>query len=275
MPCAYHPTVEEAGYCRQCGRPLCTSCLQAAQRAGGCYECVGAPVPRRISTGLWIGLGLGCLALIIIAVIIAVVLLMQAGKRIQGARPEQGMMNTEIEEVLPGFEEASEPAVEEVFEEAVRVPGEEAALAFAHSRKPEWEAQVTYHEEDWSGVEVVIGPSSYDWRTWLALDWDPDASNYVLADEGPIGQVEQQPIAEEPEEDVPDIYRPGEQVALEAALMDTPDWVAKVVTHSSDWKQVTIWVGPPASEWATEITLQWNDGLDCYEVVSQEAIEYP
>ena len=103
----------------------------------------------------------------------------------------------------------------------------------------------------------------------MILAWNEDRGDYELVDEGPIAQ-------EEPaDEEVPDIYQPGQEVALEAALTDAPDWAAKVVNHSADWKSVTVWVGPPHSEWSAQLKLQWNDGGDYYDMVSAEEIPYP
>ena len=123
-------------------------------------------------------------------------------------------------------------------------------------------------------VLMLLGlvPALYFWS--MTPEGEPSEAPQVLPEGVELGAPETEP---EPsgEEDVPEIYQPGEEVAKEAALMDTPDWVAKVVEHSSDWQSVTVWVGPPQSEFVAAVRLQWNDELDCYEVAGTEEIPYP
>ncbi len=66
---------------------------------------------------------------------------------------------------------------------------------------------------------------------------------------------------------------PGEELAKLAAVADTPDYVAEVHEHSEDWKQVTVWIGPPDSEFDTAVHLQWGD--DGYEIVKTEELPAP
>ncbi len=123
-------------------------------------------------------------------------------------------------------------------------------------------------------VLMLLGlvPALYFWSATPEVE--PSEPAQVFPEDVELGapQTEAEPSGEE---DVPDIYQPGEEVAKEAALMDTPDWVAKVVEHSSDWKSVTVWVGPPQSEFVAAVRLQWNDEIDCYEVAGTEEIPYP
>ncbi len=63
---------------------------------------------------------------------------------------------------------------------------------------------------------------------------------------------------------------PGEELAKLAAVADAPDYVAKVVEHSGDWTHVTVWVGPPESEFDAVVYLEWTDSG--YEIVKTEAI---
>lgn len=74
-----------------------------------------------------------------------------------------------------------------------------------------------------------------------------------------------------------EIYQPGEEVAKEAALghVEQPDWVARVDSHSEDWRRATVSVGPPASEWVYVVTLQWNEQDGSYDQVSIENVDYP
>ena len=244
------------GYCPRCARSLCQACLEAALTTGTCSACLAGAAPRRRPVGLYIGLGLGCLSLVIILGIV-------------GSIAIWGLATSEERPSGVGAARVADVEESQLAQDALsKVRGEVAALAFAQRRQPEWAAQVIGQSEDWQAVRVAIGPTAADWRTWMDLEWNAKAQAYELADEGPLAQ-------EDEEEEVPDIYRPGEEVALEAALTATPDWVGKVAEHSADWKSVTVWIGPPASEWLTEVELRWNDSLDCYEVAAAAAIPYP
>ncbi len=256
MKCAFHPSTPAAGSCPACDRPLCEACLQAIQRAGVCSACLAAPAPQRTRMGLLIGLGVGGGIAIILLVIGLLVGLRFYNKEL--APHQRGQVPAEV----VAIEEAGSSG-----EEVAAQPGEEAAIAFASSLREGWVAEVTSHVDDWRTVHAAIGPSDGDWTTWLEVEWDDAAGDYALMDEGPIAQEE--------EEEVPDIYQPGEEVAKEAALADTPDWVARVVKHSSDWKTATVWVGPPQSEFMWAIKLRWTDELDCYDIVGVEEIPYP
>ncbi len=223
----------------------------------------GAPI------GLIVGIGLGCAVMVLILGIILAVGFGQYRKEAQQPQVEQTVAPIQTPEVAPG---GTAPEIAVTSEELAQ-PGEAAALAFALSRKPEWTAaEVTTYAEDWRTVEVVIGPSSDEYGIWLILAWNDELTTYELVDEGPIAQVEP---GDEYDEDVPDIYQPGEQTALEAALMDTPDWVGKVAEHSADWKSVTVWIGEPASEWSFAYELKWNDEGKYYDIVSSGEIPYP
>ena len=139
------------------------------------------------------------------------------------------------------------------------------AVIFAQQHKPGWTVQVTSHENGWTTVHMVAGPSENALTTWLQLSWDEASGEYELVNEAPL-----------PSDDGgrPGIYTPGEEVAKEAALLDYPDWVAKVDRHSSDWKTAVVWVGPPESEWVAEIRLRWDAEKDCYEVMGEAHIPY-
>ena len=40
MKCAIHPEVEATGYCRNCGKPMCSECVRPVRNALYCEECV-------------------------------------------------------------------------------------------------------------------------------------------------------------------------------------------------------------------------------------------
>ena len=275
MKCAFHPDRSVAGYCAQCGRALCAECFRATPASGTCQACIAqatdptqpmapAQPPPAQPSGRRFGWAamLACFGLLALLAVVAVVLVI-----VYVVRPGASHGPGGEEPVTPPAVQYQEPVKPE---EQGAGPGQETALAFARSRKPGWAAVVTDHSEDWRSAYVVIGPSEGDWRTWLDLQWDDGQQDYVLNDEGPIAVEEGGD-----EEQVPDIYKPGEEVAKEAALAESPDWVAKVVEHSDDWKSVTVWIGPPQSEFVWAIKLKWRDDIDCYEVVGSEDVPYP
>lgn len=64
---------------------------------------------------------------------------------------------------------------------------------------------------------------------------------------------------------------PSEELAKLAAVRDAPDYVARVVEHSDDWKKATVWVGPPDSEFDAVVYLEWED--KDYNIVKTEPLE--
>lgn len=150
-------------------------------------------------------------------------------------------------------------------------PGAAAAMAWANDRRSDWQVAIEDHSEDWRRVRLLMGPPDSEWTTWIELQWNTPAGRYGLLDEGPLGVDESVP------DDVPEIYQPGEDVALEAALgyVEQPDWVARVDSHSTDWRRATVSVGPPASEFVYVVTLQWSDEIDAYDLVSIDDVDYP
>ena len=155
--------------------------------------------------------------------------------------------------------------------DAAHGPGRDAAMAWARNRRSDWEATINDHSEDWRWGRLIMGPPGSGGTTWVEIQWDPAAGEFKLLDEGPIAQDGPAP------EDVPEIYRPGEDVAKQAALgyVEQPDWVARVDSHSDDWRRATVSVGPPASEFIYVVKLQWNDRGDYYDQVSIDDVDYP
>ena len=70
---------------------------------------------------------------------------------------------------------------------------------------------------------------------------------------------------------------PGESAAVRAALdaINEPSWTTKVQEHSSDWRHVTVWAGPPQSEWVYQVTVEWDDGLGQYVLQEMSEVPYP
>ncbi len=149
-------------------------------------------------------------------------------------------------------------------------PGRDAAMNWAKNRRADWRATVDDYSEDWSWVRVLMAPSGSDWTTWVELRWDGSLQDYRLLAEGPIAQD-----APGYEEEVPEIFRPGEQVAREAALsyVEEPDWVTRIDSNTADWTEVSVSVGPPASEWIWLVNLQWNPDLQVYDLVSVDWVD--
>lgn len=54
MKCAMHPDVEASGFCRNCGKPMCTACVRPVRDVLYCEEClanvVGLSAPQGIAT---------------------------------------------------------------------------------------------------------------------------------------------------------------------------------------------------------------------------------
>jgi TM2 domain-containing membrane protein YozV len=42
MKCAVHPDVEASGYCRNCGKPMCSTCVRPVKDVLYCEECLAA-----------------------------------------------------------------------------------------------------------------------------------------------------------------------------------------------------------------------------------------
>lgn len=173
---------------------------------------------------------------------------------------EQMDAGAQIESALPGEDPDRETAME---------PGSDAAMRWAHNRRSDWRATVDDASDDWTWVRLLMAPAGSDWTTWVELQWDRDQGGYALLAEGPIAQ--------DYDEDVPEIFRPGEQVAREAALgyTEQPDWVTRIDSHSADWTRVTVSVGPPASEWIWVVTLRWNSSIQAYDLVSVDEADHP
>lgn len=47
MKCAVHPEVDATGYCRNCGKPLCATCVRNVQGMIYCEPCLGAMITQQ------------------------------------------------------------------------------------------------------------------------------------------------------------------------------------------------------------------------------------
>jgi len=56
MKCAVHPEVDAAGYCRNCGKPMCPACVRPVRDVLYCEECLaqvmGIPGPQAADPGV-------------------------------------------------------------------------------------------------------------------------------------------------------------------------------------------------------------------------------
>jgi hypothetical protein len=54
MKCAVHPDLDAAGYCRNCGKPMCSTCVRPVRDVLYCEEClagiVGIPAPAHAAS---------------------------------------------------------------------------------------------------------------------------------------------------------------------------------------------------------------------------------
>ncbi len=154
-------------------------------------------------------------------------------------------------------------------DELQATPSREAALDWATRRAPGWVTEVDDYSEDWAWVRLVMGPPQSEWTTWLEIEWDASAGDYRLLDEGPIGYDGGDASAEGP--------GPTEAGAVQAALdaIEQPTWVTRIQERSEDWRRVTVWAGPPQSEWVYEITVEWDDDLQAYVPQQTSEVPYP
>jgi hypothetical protein len=259
--CANHPGYPAAGPCLRCGQLLCATCLAAHEQDPRRY-CPGPAPTERPRTTLAVVLGIvaGVLALCVVALIVAGVMYFRSGT--VGA-PEIAN-NLALPPALPGVPppppQVTPPAPLPPPNPPIGSQREQAAKTVALQGKRGWVAVINWHQPDWSEVRVWIGPSKNDLRLVRSLSWDPSLRAYVIVDEGPIpkppSKTTPPPAATGPQ--------PGEQAALDAALANDPGYVATVVKHSADWKQVTVYTGPPLQALANEYRFHWDDGLKQY-----------
>jgi hypothetical protein len=273
--CVNHPGYAVAGDCPVCGQALCATCLAAHEQDPERYCPAAVPArpekPRRSPT-LALGIIAGVLFLCVAGLVIAAVVYFNN----QAASPANSLNAPMEQPGLPPPEVTPPPppplAPPPPAPAAVPAPPlsgtarEEAAKAVALQGKPGWVAVINWHQPDWSEVRVWIGPTRNDPRLSLSLVWDPNLRTYTLMDEGPVVQpppATAPPVPASPAP-APAGPQPGRQAALAAALANDPGDEAKVVSHSRDWKQVTVDTGQPLQPLSHEYRFHWDDDSHQY-----------
>jgi len=208
--------------------------------------------------------GCGCLLLIGLAVaiqagIIGGLLYFQA----EEDRPAQ------VAPQAPVSPQPAPPAPTRELPQPQVVPGREAALDWATRHGEGWVAEVDDYSEDWAWVRLLMGPPQSEWVSWLEIEWDASAGGYRLLDEGPMGYDGGDASVQGP--------GPTEAGAVQAALdsIEQPTWVTRIQERSDDWRRVTLWAGPPQSEWVYAITVEWDDDTHGYVVQQTSGLPYP
>lgn len=158
-------------------------------------------------------------------------------------------------------------------------PGKQAALVCALSQFQEYSnGKILEHHDDWRRVAVVMGPSEGEWEYGVWLEWDDEANGYTVTGEGAYDPETGSILDAAPDDsaNASETAQPGPEAAKEAALRDSPDWVAKIESHSPDYQRVVVWIGPPESEWVGEVTVEWNEAMAAYEIVDsgEVPVEY-
>ncbi len=138
-----------------------------------------------------------------------------------------------------------------------REPGERAALEVAKAFKPGWQAMVNSHTGDWSAAVVLAGPEWNKWTNSLRLQWT--GSDYQVVRDDPLGAAGGS--------------GPGEQAALAAAKARRTDWEATVNSHTDDWMEVVVKMGPKWGDWRTGLRFRWSGSG--YQLVSEGPLPGP
>lgn len=145
-------------------------------------------------------------------------------------------------------------------------PGVTEAEKFGRELKAGWVAEVSTNSPDFEEVSLRLGPTAGDWQRWAKIRWDNDADGYTLVEEGDIAYDDTSP------DGGTTTTGPGKHLATKTALANSPGWVAKVVRHAADWSTAVVWIGPPQSEWVSEVRLRWNSKLGTYELEGETMI---
>ena len=210
-----------------------------------------APASSGTSKGLLCG-GIGCCAGILVVGLIVGGIFGYRWYRAQShEKAEKG-----ITTALPGAEPPAAPSDSA----AQAQPGQPAADAAARACHPSYGGQLKWRSDDWKRVKLWMGPEGKELTTELILQWNDKTHAYEVERDAPI---------ERPKKATP---KPGEAAAKREALAKHPSWVAKIMYRSPDWTRVKVWIGPPASEFVSELVLQWNSSRGRYDVQRARAI---
>jgi hypothetical protein len=139
-------------------------------------------------------------------------------------------------------------------------PGQAAVDAAVRALHPSYGGQLKYRSDDWKRVKLWMGPEGKELTTEVIIQWNDKTGAYEVERDAPI---------ERPKKATP---KPGESAAKAAALAKHPSWVAKIVYRSPDWQRVKAWIGPPQSEFVSELILQWNGSRNRYDIEKAYAI---
>jgi hypothetical protein len=152
--------------------------------------------------------------------------------------------------------------------------GSQAALEAARQAVGEgkWDCALFSRTEDWRQVAVWCTPIDEEGSTWVyevGLRWADGSSAYepayvvTLIDHGRAPSTVQVVPPWE--------GRPCQGGALMAARQGlAKDWLTIIASRARDWTRATVWVGPPASEYAAKITVQWYADRKKYGVVNKQ-----
>ncbi|HCU35558.1 MAG TPA: hypothetical protein DGT21_08900, partial [Armatimonadetes bacterium] len=202
----------------------------------------------------------GCLGLVLLFVLL-IFIAGVADKSDDSDNPSSGTTSgTRIDD------SAGQDATAEGTEEVNLGPGVSEAEKFGRTIKAGWVAEVSTNSPDFEEVSLRLGPTAGDWQRWAKIRWDDDADGYTLVEEGDIA------YDDAPTEGGTTTTGPGKHLATKAALANSPGWVSKVVRHAADWSTAVVWIGPPQSEWVSEVRLRWNSKLGLYELEGETMI---
>jgi hypothetical protein len=267
--CVNHPGYAAAGTCPACGQVLCPVCLAAHAQDPERY-CPAAvpplPEPRR-STSV-----LGAVAWLLFLALAGLVIAGVVYYNRETAPPANTLAAPEPSGPAPPSAAPLAPLTPAPPAPPAGSAREEAAKEVALQGKPGWVAKINSHEPDWSQVVVWIGPAQNDLRLARTLTWEATVKAYSITQEGPVPQPPPTALppapAPAPATNAPPASgpAPGREAALRAALANDPGYEAKIVSHSADWKKVTVDTGLPLQPLSHEYRFHWDDSSQQYIV---------
>jgi hypothetical protein len=244
---------------------------------------------RKLQVLLWV----------VIALLLGVVLVlahMLKGQR--GAPPQNTAVLSNLAAPRPAASPAQDlaPAAPEALNEAVATPQEPAAgpnldsveqdvVAAARMWKPGLNYEVDGHSRDWTEVSVYAGDKVGSKQRLVTFRWEsggfqfasdrpgPDAASPAPVRKAAAPAKAAPALTEKDLAGVPEEFRPSQAVALEAALTGHADWAGKTRSHSTDWAQATLVVGPSHAQPELEIGVTWNVKGQYYDITSRKVLK--